>query len=67
MEHNEAQEKFDHLFKMNAKENGGSFYLQSKVFRAKERVDQEFKEALKHQQEQDQTTTEQKTNTSGKQ
>lgn len=59
----EAQKKFDHLFKMNDKANGGSFYLQSKVFRAKERIDQELMEALKHQQEQ--TAKEQKTKTSG--
>lgn len=45
----EAQEKFDHLFKINDKANGGSFYLQSKVFRAKERVDHELQEAIKQQ------------------
>lgn len=38
----DAQAQFDHLFKVNEKSNGGSFYLQSKVFRAKERIDQEF-------------------------
>lgn len=38
----EAQTKFDHLFKMNDKTKGGTFYLQSKVFRAKERIDQEL-------------------------
>lgn len=38
----EAQEKFDHLFKLNERTNGGSLYLQSKVFRAKERIDQEL-------------------------
>lgn len=43
------QEKFDHLFNMNEKTKGGSFYLQSKVFRAKERIDQELQEVLKHQ------------------
>lgn len=45
----EAQKQFDHLFNMNDKAKGGSFYLQSKVFRAKERIDQEIEEALKHQ------------------
>ena len=30
----------EHLFNANDKSNGGSFYLQSKVVRAKERVDQ---------------------------
>lgn len=37
------QENFDHLFKINDKSHGGSFYLQSKVFRAKERLDAELK------------------------
>lgn len=46
----EAQKKFDHLFAVNDKSKGGSFYLQSKVFRAKERIDQEFKEAANHQE-----------------
>lgn len=45
----EAQEKFDHLFKANDKSKGGSFYLQSKVFRAKERIDHELQEVLKQQ------------------
>lgn len=33
---------YDHLFNVNDKSKGGSFYLQSKVFRAKERIDQEL-------------------------
>ncbi len=36
-------QKFKHLFEVN--EQHGSFYLQSKVYRAKERLDQEFQEA----------------------
>lgn len=39
----EVQQKYDHLFAVNDKAKGGSFYLQSKVFRAKERIDQEVK------------------------
>lgn len=35
-------QKYDHLFQAN--EKSGSFYLQSKVYRAKERLEQEFKE-----------------------
>ena len=31
---------YEHLFDVNDKSKGGSFYLQSKVFRAKERIDQ---------------------------
>lgn len=39
----EIQKNYDHLFSVNDKSKGGSFYLQSKVFRAKERIDQELK------------------------
>uniref|UniRef100_A0A914VB42 Mitochondrial import inner membrane translocase subunit tim-16 n=1 Tax=Plectus sambesii TaxID=2011161 RepID=A0A914VB42_9BILA len=38
----EVQKKYDHLFAVNDKKRGGSFYLQSKVFRAKERLDAEM-------------------------
>ncbi|VUZ52872.1 unnamed protein product [Hymenolepis diminuta] len=38
----EVNKKYDHLFKINDKENGGTLYLQSKVFRAKERIDEEL-------------------------
>ncbi|CAD5214804.1 unnamed protein product [Bursaphelenchus okinawaensis] len=38
----EVQKKYDHLFKINDKENGGTIYLQSKVYRAKERIDAEL-------------------------
>ena len=34
--------KYEHLFNVNDKAKGGSFYVQSKVFRAKERLDQEL-------------------------
>lgn len=36
------RKQYDHLFSVNAKEKGGSLYLQSKVFRAKERIDEEL-------------------------
>lgn len=39
----EIQKNYDHLFAVNDKAKGGSFYLQSKVFRAKERLDEELK------------------------
>ncbi|CAB3238492.1 unnamed protein product [Arctia plantaginis] len=35
---------YEHLFAANDKSKGGSFYLQSKIVRAKERIDVEFKE-----------------------
>ncbi|KAJ1372158.1 hypothetical protein KIN20_034237 [Parelaphostrongylus tenuis] len=39
----EAVEKnFQHLFSINDKAKGGSFYLQSKIYRAKERIDEEL-------------------------
>ena len=38
----EIVRKYDHLFEVNDKH--GSFYLQSKVYRAKERLEQEFLE-----------------------
>lgn len=36
--------KYEHLFSVNDKAKGGSFYIQSKVFRAKERIDQEVQQ-----------------------
>ncbi|XP_061568467.1 mitochondrial import inner membrane translocase subunit tim16 [Cololabis saira] len=38
----EIQKSYDHLFKVNDKAVGGSYYLQSKVVRAKERLDEEL-------------------------
>ncbi|EDW97384.1 mitochondrial import inner membrane translocase subunit Tim16 [Drosophila yakuba] len=34
---------YEHLFQVNERSKGGSFYIQSKVFRAKERLDREIK------------------------
>ncbi|KFM72048.1 Mitochondrial import inner membrane translocase subunit tim16-A, partial [Stegodyphus mimosarum] len=39
----EIQKSYEHLFAVNDKTRGGSFYLQSKVVRAKERLDEELK------------------------
>jgi len=39
------QASYERLFEMNEKTKGGSFYLQSKVYRAKERIDDELKSA----------------------
>ncbi|RZB39429.1 Pam16 domain containing protein [Asbolus verrucosus] len=38
----DVNRKYEALFKANEKSNGGSFYLQSKVVRAKERIDLEL-------------------------
>ncbi|KAI8894665.1 Pam16-domain-containing protein [Globomyces pollinis-pini] len=35
-------QKYEKLFKVNDPKEGGSFYIQSKVFRAKERIDLEL-------------------------
>ncbi|KAF9808305.1 hypothetical protein SFRURICE_008358 [Spodoptera frugiperda] len=42
---------YEHLFQANEKAKGGSFYLQSKIVRAKERIDAEFKQAKQEQKE----------------
>lgn len=39
----EIQKQYEHLFKINDKSKGGSFYIQSKVYRAKERIDEDLK------------------------
>ena len=36
------KKNYEHLFNANDKQSGGSFYLQSKVVRAKERIDMEL-------------------------
>ncbi|KAL3316722.1 hypothetical protein Ciccas_004629 [Cichlidogyrus casuarinus] len=38
------QKNYDHLFSVNDKSQGGSLYLQSKVFRAKERITDELRD-----------------------
>jgi import inner membrane translocase subunit TIM16 len=38
----QINKNYEHLFNANDKAKGGSFYLQSKVVRAKERLDQEL-------------------------
>ncbi|XP_068619582.1 mitochondrial import inner membrane translocase subunit Tim16 [Battus philenor] len=38
-----VKKNYDHLFNVNDKSKGGSFYLQSKIVRAKERIDVELK------------------------
>ncbi|CAG0905224.1 unnamed protein product [Darwinula stevensoni] len=41
LEKDAIKASYEHLFKANDKSKGGSFYIQSKVVRAKERLDQE--------------------------
>lgn len=38
------ENNYKHLFEANGKDKGGSFYIQSKVYRAKERLDLELKQ-----------------------
>ncbi|XP_063286638.1 mitochondrial import inner membrane translocase subunit TIM16 [Pelobates fuscus] len=53
----EIQKNYDHLFKVNDKTAGGSFYLQSKVVRAKERLDQELHIQQKEQAQEESKQT----------
>ncbi|XP_006874968.1 PREDICTED: mitochondrial import inner membrane translocase subunit TIM16 [Chrysochloris asiatica] len=50
----DIQKNYEHLFKVNDKSVGGSFYLQSKVVRAKERLDEELKIQAQEERERDQ-------------
>ncbi|CAF1081186.1 unnamed protein product [Didymodactylos carnosus] len=43
--------KYDYLFKINDKTKGGSFYLQSKIYRANERIEQELKSREREEEE----------------
>lgn len=50
----EITERFKRLFDANDPQNGGSFYLQSKILRARERLEAEIKPAQEntvHEQE----------------
>jgi import inner membrane translocase subunit TIM16 len=47
----EVMSRFKRLFDVNEPANGGSFYLQSKILRARERIEIEFKEAESAQEE----------------
>ncbi|XP_037721532.1 mitochondrial import inner membrane translocase subunit Tim16 [Drosophila subpulchrella] len=49
---------YEHLFQVNERSNGGSFYIQSKVFRAKERLDHEIKAQQAKQPKQEATEAE---------
>ena len=46
-----VQKQYDRYFEANKVENGGSFYLQSKVYRAKELLDEYVAEKNKEQQD----------------
>ncbi|CAJ0583600.1 unnamed protein product, partial [Mesorhabditis spiculigera] len=43
LDQKQVEEQYERLFALNDKTKGGSFYLQSKVYRAKERIDEEFR------------------------
>lgn len=47
LEPEKINKNYDHLFSVNDKSKGGTFYLQSKIVRAKERIDAEFKQTNK--------------------
>ncbi|XP_006913933.2 mitochondrial import inner membrane translocase subunit TIM16 [Pteropus alecto] len=50
----EIQKNYEHLFKVNDKSVGGSFYLQSKVVRAKERLEEELRIQAQEDREKEQ-------------
>jgi import inner membrane translocase subunit TIM16 len=50
-------QRYEHLFQVNEKH--GSFYLQSKVYRAKERLEEEYKEEGGISEEQQQASQQQ--------
>lgn len=60
-----VQKNYDHLFKINEKSSGGSFYLQSKVVRAKERVDEELRLQSEEDQKKQQTQESQQQDNAG--
>lgn len=41
----QVMERFKRLFDLNDPQNGGSFYLQSKILRARERIEMEVRQA----------------------
>lgn len=49
----DIEKKYNYLFEVNAKEKGGSFYIQSKVFRAMERLKNELEAAEATRKEQE--------------
>lgn len=57
------QKNYEYLFNINDKSKGGSFYVQSKVFRAKERLDKELEDvvAAKQKQQHQEATQDSKT------
>ncbi|RZC38466.1 Pam16 domain containing protein [Asbolus verrucosus] len=42
----QVEKRFKYLFELNSKSSGGSFYLQSKIFRAKQRLDSEIQKQI---------------------
>ncbi|XP_017870023.1 PREDICTED: mitochondrial import inner membrane translocase subunit tim16 [Drosophila arizonae] len=53
----EIRANYEHLFRANEKAAGGSLYIQSKVFRAKERIDRELQSRLETAINQTQSAT----------
>ena len=45
-----TMERFKKLFDLNDPKKGGSFYLQSKILRARERIEMEVREAARKAQ-----------------
>lgn len=47
---NLVMERFKKLYDKNEEETGGSFYLQSKVLRARERIEDEVRAAMEKEE-----------------
>ncbi|KAJ3079756.1 hypothetical protein HK102_003530 [Quaeritorhiza haematococci] len=43
--------KYEHLFKVNDPQSGGSLYIQAKVYRARERIEMELAKKIAEQEE----------------
>lgn len=63
MDPEKIQKNYEYLFNINDKSKGGSFYLQSKVVRAKERLDTELEDLVAAKQKQQHKEATQDSNT----
>ncbi|KAF2900840.1 hypothetical protein ILUMI_05379 [Ignelater luminosus] len=52
----EIKKQYDFLFKNNEREKGGTFYIQSKIVRAKERLEHELDQSEAKEQQTEETS-----------
>lgn len=53
----EVKKQYDFLFKANEREKGGTFYIQSKIVRAKERLEHELEQLEAKEKQTEQPTS----------